>query len=228
MKVLPRQLRLPRRRSAGRAGAARGARGFSLVEAMVSAGIVGVMLVASVNLLSSAARTRVTDSNRRTALLLAQQLLSEVVAQPYKDELLNILVFGPESGEDSRAAYDDVDDYRNHLDKPPKDRAGVAISGYSAWKRKVKVVWVSPTVTAGTLTESLVDSGLVRVEVTVTDPRGVETVVSALRAERAAPADAPAPGSTWVQWTDIELEVGGKAPRRVVTGVNAVTRPPTK
>ena len=94
--------------------AARGrAAGFSLVEAMVSAGIVGVMLVASVNLLGSAARTRVADNNRRAASLLAQQLMSEVQQHAYKDESLTALLFGPELGEDSRAKYDDVDDYNN-------------------------------------------------------------------------------------------------------------------
>jgi type II secretory pathway pseudopilin PulG len=227
MYTLPLQLRSHCRTCAGPAGVAgraRGARGFSLVEAMVSAGIVGVMLVASVNLLSSAARTRVADSNRRTALLLAQQLMSEVIAQPYKDESLLALLFGPELGENTRADYDDVDDYSNYQEKPLKDRSGVAIAGFNDWKRKVMVNWVS----ADTLNPSLLDSGIVLVQVTVTDPRGVETSVYALRAERAVPADALAAGSTWAQWTDIDLEVGGATPRHVVTGVNNVTRPPAK
>src|SRR5687768_7064818 len=89
---------LPRRtfshHTAPRTGG-RPARGFSLVEAMVSAGIVGVMLVASVNLLGSAAKTRVTDNNRRTALALAQQLISEIQPLPYKDDSLTGILFGP-------------------------------------------------------------------------------------------------------------------------------------
>lgn len=205
------------------AGRARGARGFSLVEAMVSAGIVGVMLVASVNLLGSAARTRAADSERRTALFLAHQLLSEVQQQDYKDGSLLAVLFGPELGESSRAQYDDVDDYNNYREKPPTDRDGAAMPGLDKWQRKVKVYWVYPD----TLAESLTDTGLEIIEVTATDPRGVATSAYALRAERAVPADTPLAGSTWVVGTDIKLEVGGTTPRRVVAGVNPVSKPPT-
>ena len=206
----------------GERGRARGrTRGFSLVEAMVSAGIVGIMLVASVNLLSSAARTRAADGNRRAAMMLAQHLMAEVQQQPYKDETILGLLFGPELGEDSRAAYDDVDDYKSYNEKPPLDRNGVAIPDYAKWQRKVRVTWVHPD----SLTESLTDTGLVQIEVRVQAPRGVETAVYALRAERAAPADPPVSGSTWVNWTEVELKVGGDAPRHVVTGAATVSRP---
>ena len=210
-------------RPGGRA-AGRPARGFSLVEAMVSAGIVGVMLVASVNLLGSAAKTRVTDNNRRTALALAQQLISEIQPLPYKDDALTAVLFGPELGEGDRSSYDDVDDYENYREKPLEERDGSVMAAYASWQRKVKVVWVDPD----TLAESLLDTGLVKIEVRVTDPRGVETSVYALRAERAVIAEPPAPGSTWVQWTGIELEVGGDPPRHVITGVNPIAMPTTR
>jgi type II secretory pathway pseudopilin PulG len=220
MHTLTTQPRHPQRRPANAGRAC----GFSLVEAMVSAGIVGVMLVASVNLLSSAARTRVADGNRRTGGLLAQQLVSEILTQPYKDpDSLNLL-FGPELGESLRTDFDDVDDYKNYMEKPPKDHNGLTIPGYDQWKRKVKVAWVSPD----TLSESALDTGLVQIEVTVIDPRGVETTVSALRAERAVPADAAPSGTTWLQFTDVELDVGGEAPRRALTAVNTVMRPSVK
>lgn len=199
------------------------ARGFSLLEAIVSAGIVGIMLVASVNLLGSAARTRAVDSDRRTAILLAHQLLSEVQQQAYKDESLTALLFGPELGENARIDYDDVDDYNNYSEKPPQDRNGAAMPGLDKWQRKVKVYWVYPD----TLAQSLTDTGVEIIEVTATDPRGVLTSAYALRAERAVPADAPLAGSTWVVGTDIKLEVGGTTPRRVVAGVNPVSKPPT-
>lgn len=198
------------------------ARGFSLVEAMVSAGIVGVMLVASVNLLSSAARTRASDNNRRAAMLLAQHLLSEVQQLPYKDESLLGLLFGPELSENSRADFDDVDDYKSYNEKPPAYRNGTPITDYSKWQRKVRVQWVHPD----TLTEAITDTGLVLIEVKVTDPRGVDTSVYALRSERAAAADPPVDGTTWLNWIDVELEVGGESPRHVVTGVHPVARPP--
>src|SRR5215207_5086517 len=138
-----------------RPAARRRARGFSLVEAMVSAGIVGVMLVASVNLLGSAAKTRVTDNNRRTALALAQQLISEIQPLPYKDDSLTGILFGPELGESGRGSFDDVDDYENYREKPPEERDGTVMAGYDGWQRKVKIDWVDPN----TLAESLVDTG---------------------------------------------------------------------
>jgi type II secretory pathway pseudopilin PulG len=226
MNVLRRQLRPPGWRAFERGAAcgARRARGFSLVEAMVSAGIVGVMLVASVNLLSSAARTRVADNGHRTGLLLAQQLITEVQTQPYKDESILALLFGPELGETSRLTFDDIDDYNDYREKPPKDHNGAAMVGYEGWERRVRVHWVSPD----TLRDAASDTGLVLIDVKVIDPRGMETHMYALRAERAVPADPPLSGSTWVQWTDIELEVGGQTPRRTATGVAPVMRPPVK
>jgi type II secretory pathway pseudopilin PulG len=208
--------------AAATAAPASRARGFSLVEAMVSAGIVGVMLVASVNLLSSAARTRASDGNRRTAVLLAQQLMAEVQQQPYKEPTLINILFGPELGENARTDYDDVDDYRNYTEKPPLDRTGAAMTDYAKWQRKVRVKWVNPD----TLTESLTDTGLVLIEVRVQDPRGAEIALYALRAERAWPADPPPSGSTSVVYTEVELQVGGQTPRHVVTGVNPVSQPP--
>jgi type II secretory pathway pseudopilin PulG len=199
------------------------ARGFSLVEAMVSAGIVGVMLVASVNLFGSAAKARVVDNNRRTALLLAHQLMSEVQQQPYKDESLLALLFGPELLETKRSDFDDVDDYNDYREKSPLDRSGTPIPGYTGYERRVRVEWVHPD----TLSNAGTDTGLVRIEVRVTDPRGVETRVFALRSEHAVPVDPQPTGSTWVQWTGVELEVGGTTPRRATSGVNPVTLPRT-
>src|SRR3982750_2335230 len=73
--------------------------GFSLVEAIVASGIVGLMLVASVNLLGGAVRARAADNDHRTGLMLAQQLMAEIQQQAYKDETPLNLTFGPELGE---------------------------------------------------------------------------------------------------------------------------------
>jgi hypothetical protein len=191
---------------------------------MVSAGIVGVMLVASVNLFGGAAKTRAADNSRRTALLLAHQLISEVQQQPYKDDSLLALLFGPELGETKRGEFDDVDDYNDHRENSPTDRSGAAIPGYTGYERRVRVEWVDRT----TLQKAGSDTGLVKIEVRVTDPRGVETTVYALRSEHAAPVEAQPAGSTWVQWSGVELEVGGDSPRRATGGVNPVTLPLTK
>jgi type II secretory pathway pseudopilin PulG len=204
-------------------------RAFSLVEAVVATGIVGVMLVASMNLLGSAARSRGADNDRRTALMLAHQLMGEIQQQPYKDESLLAVLFGPEAGElpppslpPTRAGFDDVDDYHNYVDKPPQLKDGTALAGYESWKRKVKVSWVSPT----TLEDSAIDTGLERIEVRVTDPKDRETVVYALRSMYTTP-DPPASGTTSLLWTGVELDAGGDTPRRTTAGIPVVTRPTT-
>jgi type II secretory pathway pseudopilin PulG len=217
MRQFPRQLRpfAIRRRGARQA--------FSLLEAIVAAAIVAVMLVASLNLLGSAALARGADNDHRTALLLAHQLMGEVQQQPYKDESLLAVLFGPEAGETNtptRAAFDDVDDYDNYMDKPPQLKDGTPLAGYESWKRKVRVVWVDPA----TLAESALDTGLKRIEVRVTDPRGRDTAVYALRSSSTTP-DPPPSGTSALLWTGIELEAGGETPRRTTAGVPVVTRP---
>lgn len=203
-------------------------RGFSLIEALVSAVIVALMLVASLNLLGSAARSRASDNDRRVALMLAQQLMSEIQQQQYKDEDLLALLFGPELFESNgtRSAFDDVDDYNNFMDKPVALKDGTPVAGYGRWQRKVKVSWVSPT----TLAEAVTDTGLVLVEVKVSDPRGREVSVYALRSQHAAPADPPTAG-TAVLWTGIDVVSGsndGATTRHTVSGVNPVARPVVK
>ena len=219
----PSQLPHLPRRFGGRGVDAR--RGFSLVEAVVATGIVALMLVASINLLGGAVKNRATDNDHRTALMLGQQLMSEVQQQPYKDESITGLLFGPELGEDTgtRAGFDDVDDYHLFQEKPPRLKDGTAVAGYTDWKRKVKVTWVQPA----SLATSLTDTGLELIEVEVTDPAGRTTVVSALRSSYTA-GEAPTSGTTTLTWTGLELDVGGQTPRRATGGVNVITQPPTQ
>ena len=198
--------------------------GFSLVEAVVAAGIVGLMLVASINLFGSAVRTRAADNDRRSALMLANQLISEIQQQPYKDESITALLFGPELGEGggTRANFDDVDDYDGFQEKPPRLKDGTTLAGYETWTRSVKVTWVQP----GDLLPALLDSGLERIEVTVTDAKKRTTIVSALRSSSMT-GDAPPAGSTALLWTGVELNAGGDTPRQATGGVNLVSLPLT-
>ena len=199
-------------------------RGFSLVEAVVAAGIVALMLVASLNLLTGAARSRAADSDRRTALMLADQLMAEIQQQPYKDESLTGLLFGPELGETggTRAKFDDVDDYDGFAEKPLLLKDGSPLAGFEAWQRKVKVKWVQP----GGLAAAVMDTGLELIEVKVIDPKGRETAVHALRSSYTT-ADPPPAGTTAMLWAGIELDVGTSPTRHATLGVTMLNRPPT-
>ena len=87
-------------------------RAFSMIEATISIVIVAGMLVAAVTTVGAAARARQTMTGRELGALLAQQLMSEILPLAY-EEPEDTPAFGLESPEstDSRAAYDDVDDY---------------------------------------------------------------------------------------------------------------------
>jgi hypothetical protein len=69
--------------------------------------------------------------------------MSEIVSQDYSDPTVSGL-WGPEltEGLTGRTAFDDVDDYSGFSESPPKDRSGVAMAGWTGWRRSVAVTWV--------------------------------------------------------------------------------------
>ena len=227
----PRRRRTPQGvRTRARGVSPRGSGGFSLVEALVAAGIVGLMLVASMNLLTGAVRARAADNDHRTALMLAQQLMAEIQQQSYKDPTALGLVFGPEPGEwtpppagpGDRSAFDDVDDYNGFVEQPPRLKDGTLLSGYGTWKRTVTVKWVQP---AG-LGTSLTDTGLELIKVSAVDSRGRETAVTALRSAYTA-TDPPPAGTTSLLFTAVELDAGGTTPRLATGGAVMLAQPKT-
>ena len=118
-------------------------RGFTLIEAAVSAVIIAVMFSAA---LSTAAAARAREQkaiDRQRGLDLAQSLMSEILDKAYVDPGL-LPLFGPELAEllQPRSVYNDVDDYNGLVDSPPTYVNGTAITGYSRWSRTVTVQWV--------------------------------------------------------------------------------------
>ncbi len=121
------------------------ARAFSLAEAIVAIAIVGIMLVAALNTVGAARLGEQKTGDRGKGMLLAQQLMAEILQQRY-EEPVDIPVFGPESGEaaGSRANFDDVDDYEGWAASPPQYRDGTVIPDLVGWTRSVHVDWVDP------------------------------------------------------------------------------------
>ena len=96
---------------------------------------------------------------------LADELMSEIVQQPYSDPD-GSAVFGRESGESPtpRSAFDDVDDYDGWNASPPQYRDGTTIPDRTNWRQRVvitRVVPTNPTQTSGT------DQGAKRIRVTI-------------------------------------------------------------
>jgi len=125
--------------------------GFSLVESVISILIVGVMVVAAMNTVGGSQKTQLASAQRDRALLLAQDLMAQIVRKSY-EEPDQTPDFGRESGESGghRDDWDDVDDYDGLSNTPPQYEDGTAISWADGYTRKVTATWMD----ASDLTQS--------------------------------------------------------------------------
>ena len=119
-------------------------RGLSQVEVVISTIIVSVLMVTSLSTIAASRRSQMAESNEVRGLAIAEALMAEITQLPMRDPACDC-GFGPESGETgtSRLGFDDVDDYLNLADSPPKSRSGTALSGYSDLSRNVSIDMVS-------------------------------------------------------------------------------------
>lgn len=154
-------------------------RGITLVEAVVSIAIVGLMLAAVLNTVGAAVVTREHATEQAQAVLLAGDLLAEIMQQAY-EEAGNPGSFGKDSGENigDRSKFDDVDDYDGWSSSPPEEKDGTAISGRTGWTRHVDVDYV---VSSDLTTTTGTDTGIKRITVTVTGKDAAEVTLVAVR-----------------------------------------------
>jgi type II secretory pathway pseudopilin PulG len=140
-------------------------RAMSLVEVVCATMIVGLMAVAALNSLGAATRSSESIGNRAVAICLADELMAEILQQPYSDPDQPPL-FGLESGETAgpRSALDDVDDYHGWNASPPQYLDGTVIPDRGEWRQRVQVELVSPLNPSLT---SATDQGAKRIRVTI-------------------------------------------------------------
>lgn len=140
-------------------------RGFTLVETALATVLVGGLFVVALNMVGASRVTQSRFAERDQAMLLAEDLLQEVLAMPYEDPDGGI-AFGIESGEtlSLRASLDDADDYHGTTESPPTDADGNAIPGAENFTRTVQVHWVQPS---DPKTVAASETGLKRVVVAV-------------------------------------------------------------
>ena len=103
-------------------------RGLTLLETVISLGILGGAFVALLNTAGSSRVAHITAAERRYALMLAEDLMSEILTAPNYKEGDSI---GPDAGETTgdRSLFDDVDDYHNWIGYPPMQADGTPIAG---------------------------------------------------------------------------------------------------
>ena len=93
-------------------------------------------------------------------------LTHEILQQSYT-EPVSTPAFGAESGEATRTAFDDVDDY-NGLNETPltnRDGSAIGVPGPATWRRTVSVVWVNPSTLADASPQA--ETGVKKITVTV-------------------------------------------------------------
>lgn len=183
--------------------------GFSIIECVMSVVVVGVLTVASTAVFGTIARARLAQTESRLGTLLAQQLMAEVVQQPFQQPGTTP-GFGPRSGQ-TRATYDAVDCYNGYTAGPPVSIAGTALAGYTGWTQRVAVSFVS---NASPMTDTNTTSTLKKITVTVTSPSGRPYVLVGWRSKFGAYEKPPSALTTYV--TGVAVTVQAASPTKAV------------
>ncbi len=126
-------------------------RGFTLVDLILVIIIVAIAIPPMLTLfiqLVSGSTFGVTVSR---ANALASTLREEIQSKKWDENTpppdLNLppsLNLGPETGE-SRAAFDDVDDFDGLDESPPRDSLGAILAGFTGFRQQVSVCYVANT-----------------------------------------------------------------------------------
>ncbi len=183
-------------------------RGLSLVEVAVSTLLVGMLLTASLKSVGGVVHTRVTAERIHDGTTLAMDLMNEILSQEYIEPTQSPIFFGYENNPETpqnRINYDDVDDYNGWSRSPPRTKDDTVLTEYTGWTRSSSISWVqrnSPNTVAGT------SEGLLRIIVTVTDPLGRQTQLTAWRSQWGALEQSPAADSTVLTRAHNQIQIG--------------------
>ncbi len=116
--------------------------GFTLIEMIMSMLIISVALVGVLSVMNQSVSHSADPMIQNQAVAIAESYLEEIMLMDFCDDptdLVNCpLASGSEGGE-TRATFDDVDDYHGLTDTGAKDQTGTAITGLSEYTVTVSV-----------------------------------------------------------------------------------------
>lgn len=139
--------------------------GFTLVEAVICILLIGVALTAALRTVGASASAGAITERRALGMMLAQDLLAEIVDQPYEDpDEPNLLGLEGDELLGDRTTFDDLDDYHGYDESPPRDADNGVIDGLNGWRRTVQVRRVPLDDLNGSTSS---DTGAKRITVTV-------------------------------------------------------------
>jgi Tfp pilus assembly protein PilV len=158
-------------------------RGFTLAEAMIAS---VVLAAASLGVATSIGASYQQDQSVQqmsTAIALSRELMEEISAKPF-DDPNGTSALGPESGETSRALYDNVDDYHNYSDTTDTSATGamknLANTSLTLGDGQIFTRSVSVQYRRTPSGSSAASGDFAVVTVTVTDPTGRTLTTSRL------------------------------------------------
>ncbi len=139
---------------------------FSLVEAMLSLVLASGALVAALGVVSSSAQAEAHAKSRAIADSLVAEFIADATGTAFEQpgSVGSFGRGGAEVGATSRAAINDVDDYDQWVESPPKDYGGDKRADLAGWKVSVVVARVSLADPEGAVVTY--DSRVKRIEVT--------------------------------------------------------------
>jgi type II secretory pathway pseudopilin PulG len=122
---------------------ARRGRGFTLIEAALTTVIIGLGVLAAMQLFEACTRQNATSAQMTTALMLAGHVQEMTQHLAFNDPATGRTTFGAETGE-SLATYDDLDDFDGRTFNPPLDATRASMSDLSRYSQAVSVWPVYP------------------------------------------------------------------------------------
>ncbi len=189
--------------------------GLTLVEVSISTLIVGMLMVASLQAVANVGRTWTATNQLVDGQGLAQELIREILAQGYTDPTdPNATTWGPETGESTRATFNDIDDYSGWTESPVKNAAGTALTGYTDWSRSVVIQKLNKS-DYSTLSNNATDPGLRAITITVTSPTGRTTTAKVYRSNVGGTQQPLSADTTLVTWVGCTLKLGANAPATI-------------
>jgi hypothetical protein len=127
--------------------------GFTLLETALATIIVGVGVMAMVELFAACTVENNTGSHMTAAMLLANNIQELMASLPFNDPSYGSTYFGPEPGE-VWPNYNDVDDFDGMVFNPPIDSLKNPIPALSQYTQRISVMPVLPNQLNGNTNES--------------------------------------------------------------------------
>ncbi|HDZ22796.1 hypothetical protein LCGC14_0321110 [marine sediment metagenome] len=119
--------------------------GFTLAESLLAITLLAVGVIAITMPFTAGAQNEQDDVRRMLGAALAQEMMEEILAKPFNDPD-GASAPGPETGESSRAAFDNIDDYHGYDESAGSvtNAYGIALSEAAATdlSRHVSVAYI--------------------------------------------------------------------------------------